>query len=146
MWALPDPVESTSMENALAVSLGFDSEIVFAGSRPEIGTPSCADIAIVCGESAPSRFGCETFGGAGVVGRSAGGVYPVSTAWPQRYGSDCTLPNVDQAIRVLWSMWRSVVVPAADVSSSSYGVMFSPMFAGSIAAGRSAIGILTSRL
>ncbi len=41
-------------------------------------------------------------------------------------------------------MWRSVVVPAAAVLSSSYGVMFSAMRAGSTAAGRSAIGIFTS--
>ena len=45
-----------------------------AGSRPEIGTPSRADWAIVCGESAPLRFGLETFGSGGFVGRSAGGV------------------------------------------------------------------------
>ena len=59
-------------------------------------------------------------------------------------------------------MCRSVVVPAAAVLSSSYGVMFSAMWLGSIvfvaaepvggadvgptAAGRSASGILTSRL
>ena len=39
-----------------------------AGLRPEIGTPLRADWAIVCGEFAPSRFGCETFGAVGVVG------------------------------------------------------------------------------
>src|SRR6266508_2514374 len=43
-------------------------------------------------------------------------------------------------------MWRSVVVPAAAVLSSSYGVMFRPTLFGSTAAGRSASGILTSRL
>ena len=45
-----------------------------AGGRPEIGTPSRADCAIVCGESTPLRFGLDTFGGGGSVGRSAGGV------------------------------------------------------------------------
>src|SRR3954464_11250980 len=117
-----------------------------AGLRPEIGTPLRADCAIVCGESAPSRFGCDTSGGAGVVGWPAGGVYPAITARPQRYGSDWTEPNVDQARRVLTSMWRSVVVPAAAVLSSSYGVMLGPNLSGVTDAGRSASGIFTSRL
>ena len=84
-------------------------------------------------------------------------------AWAQRNGSACTPPvSFDNASRVLWSMWRRVVVPAAAVLSSSYGVMLRPMCCGSIVfvaaepvgglsvgptpAGRSAIGILTSRL
>src|SRR3954452_6667938 len=149
MWAVPSPV--ALMSNVAAVGVRAASTIAMwslfgAGTRPEIGTPSRADCAIVCGESTPSRFGCETFGAAGVVGRPAGGVYPARLARPQRYGSDWTLPNVDHARRVLWSMWRSVVVPAAAVLSSSYGVMFRPRLAGSAAAGRSASGILTSRL
>jgi hypothetical protein len=45
-----------------------------AGGRPEIGTPLRADWAIVCGESTPLAFGLDTFGSAGVVGRSGGGV------------------------------------------------------------------------
>ena len=45
-----------------------------AGTRPEIGTPLRADWAIVCGESIPFRFGFDTFGAGGVVGRPAGGV------------------------------------------------------------------------
>ena len=53
-------------------------------------------------------------------------MYPASVAWPQRYGSDWTLPNADHARRVWpWSMWRSVVVPSAALLSLSYGVMFS---------------------
>src|SRR3954451_19115157 len=116
-----------------------------AGVRPEIGTPLRADWAIVCGESIPSRFGWETFGAAGVVDWPAGGAGAARTALPQRCGSDWTRPNVDHARRVLTSMWRSVVVPAAAVLSSSYGVMLSPMLFGSTAAGRSASGILTSR-
>ena len=43
-------------------------------------------------------------------------------------------------------MCRSVVVPAAAVLSLSYGVMFSDIRFGSIAAGRTDAGILTSRL
>ena len=45
-----------------------------AGLRPEIGTPSRADCHTVCGELTPLRFGCDTFGVVGVVGRPAGGV------------------------------------------------------------------------
>ncbi len=66
-------------------------------------------------------------------------------ALPQRYGSDWTEPSADHPSLVLMSMCRNVVVPAADVSSLSYGVMFSPSFAGSTAAGRAASGIFTSR-
>src|ERR1700716_596965 len=98
---------------------------------------------MVCGDRTPFRLGFETFGAVGVVGRSEGGTYPVSDAWPQRYGSDWTLPSADQPSRVLLSMCRSVVVPAAEVSSLSYGVMFRPSFAGSTAAGRAAMGVLT---
>ena len=70
--------------------------------------------------------------------------------------------SFDHASRVLWSMCRSVVVPAAAVLSSSYGVMLIAMCCGLIvfvaalpvgtgevgptADGRSPSGILTSRL
>src|SRR3979409_289247 len=98
---------------------------------------------MVCGDRTPFRLGFETFGAVGVVGRSEGGAYPVSDAWPQRYGSDWTLPSADQPSRVLLSMCRSVVVPAAEVSSLSYGVMFKPCFSGWPDAGSTSRGRLT---
>src|SRR2546430_6226001 len=93
-----------------------------AGGRPEIGTPSRADWAIVCGESTPSRFEFERVGSGAVSGSAFTcdeGTYPEIDAWPQRYGSDCTLFSAEKPRRVLMSMWRSVVVPAAAVLSLS---------------------------
>src|SRR2546429_677841 len=52
------------------------------GTRPEIGTPLRADCAIVCGDSAPLRFGFDTSGGAGVVGRGSARALPVG--FPRR--------------------------------------------------------------
>ena len=81
-------------------------------ARPEIGTPLRADCAIVCGDSAPLRFGFETFGGAG-VGR------PVRRrrVARQRRVAPAVRVGLDAAERrprraaCSWSMWRSVVVP-----------------------------------
>src|SRR5918998_3295143 len=64
---------------------------------------------------------------------------------PHSHGLAWTPLNADHATRVCpASMCRST--PLRLLSSLSYGVMLSPMRSGSTAAGRTDIGILTSRL
>src|SRR3954447_13733017 len=85
MWAVPAPVDVKLIRTFSVCGLDGSAFVTVtlrivrllplgAGARPEIGTPSFADWKIVCGESAPSRFGCDTFGVVGVVERPAGGV------------------------------------------------------------------------
>ncbi len=74
---MPEPVATMSRSADDAPSVRFWIEIeslAGAGLRPEMGTPSWADCHMVCGESTPSRFGCETFGVIGIGERPGGGV------------------------------------------------------------------------
>ena len=76
-WAVPAPLDVRSSSTEVASRRAFAAVMrspAGAGTRPEIGTPSRADCAIVCGDFAPLRLGLDTFGSAAVVGRPAGGV------------------------------------------------------------------------
>ena len=73
MPAAPAVTLSDTVVPETVAPLIFSPRASGAGSRPEIGTPLRADWAIVCGELALSS-GLASFGAAGVVGRSAGGV------------------------------------------------------------------------
>ena len=111
--ARPSRAERSTFADVIRLSAG-------AGTRPEIGTPSRADWAIVCGESAPLRFGLDTFGSA--RRRRLPGRRRVArqrrVAPAVRVGLHAA-ERRPRAARALLSMCRSVVVPAAVLSSLS---------------------------